>query len=249
MNGNNHRKLFELLAIEKDLSSRTTESAKETTSRFSNADNFLGITTHFAKLLEDQPDFQDEYKPLSGNVDYALGEYLEHLGLYIDTTIEKESANTTAFSDVILEGEKFLENWSATALLNLESRLDELHKVYSAIPTLPDSEIWTFDSAKGCYVSQNRKQLRTVKTQKAIVLYEATKEHPAQVQLVSTDVPAYEVERTLYSGMLTLSDKKSRIDRIEKLQRAVKQARQRANTVETQPKEVAKKIFDYINGK
>jgi len=249
MNNNHSRKLFELLAIEKDLLSRTTEAAKEITSRFSTPESFLGITTHFAKILEDQPNVQDEYKPLPGNVDSALSEYLENTGLYIDTTIEKETANTTAFSDVVLDGEVFLEKWSATALLNLESRLEELHKVYLTIPTLPDSENWTWDETKGCWVSGNRKQIRTVKTQKTIVLYDATKEHPAQVQLVSTDVPAYEVERTLYSGMLTVSDKKKRIERIERLQRAVKQARQRANTVETQENKVSGKIFSYINGK
>lgn len=246
---NGTRKLFELLAIEKDLSSKTSESAKEILSRFSNADNFLGISTHFAKILEDQPNFQDEVKPLPGNVDASLEEYLENLGLYLDVAIEKETANTTAFSDVVLDGQVFLEKWSATALLNLESRLEELHKIYSAIPVLPDSETWTYDDTRGCFVSGNRKQIRTVKTQKTVVLYEATKEHPAQVQLVSTDVPAYEVERVLYSGMLTVSDKKKRIERIEKLQRAVKQARQRANTVETEKKEISKKIFEYINGK
>lgn len=243
------RKLFELLAVEKDLLNKTVESAKEILSRFSNQDNFLGITTHFAKLLEDQPNLQDEFKPLPGNVDSALDEYLNNAGQYIDVTIEKETANTTAFADVVLDGAIFLEKWSATALLNLESRLDELHKVYSAIPTLPDSEVWTFDSGKDSFVSGNRKQIRTAKVAKTIVLYDATKEHPAQVQLVSTDVPAYEVERVVYSGMVTVADKKKRIERIEKLQRAVKQARQRANTVETSENKISDKIFGYINGK
>ena len=81
------------------------------------------------------------------------------------------------------------------------------------------------------------------------MLYDATKEHPAQVQLINADVPAYEVERVIYSGMLTISDKKKRIERIERLQRAVKQARQRANTVETSANSVAEKVFSYINGK
>lgn len=248
MTNGHPKKLFELLAIEKDLLSRTTEMAKETLSRFANPDNFYGMTTHYAKLLEDQPNLQDEFKPLAGNVDSALSEYLENAGLYIDTTIEKETANTTAFSDVVLDGNVFLPNWSATSLLNLESRLDEIHKIYSAIPTLSDSEVWTFDGTKDCFVSGNRKQIRTVKTQKTVVLYDATKEHPAQVQLVSTDAPAYEVERVIYSGMITVADKKRRLERIEKLQRAVKQARQRANTVETHANEVASKIFEYING-
>lgn len=249
MNKNGSRKLFELLAVEKDLFTRTTDAAKETIARFSNAENFFGITNHFVKLLEDQVDLQDEYKPLPGNVDSSLNEYLESAGTYIDITIEKETANTTAFADVVLDGTMFLEKWSATALLNLESRLDEIHKVYSAIPTLPEGETWTFDQSKDCYVSGNRKQIRTVKTQKAMILYEATKEHPAQVQLISSDVPAYEIERVVYSGMLTVSEKKKRLERIERLQRAVKQARQRANTVETEAKEVSRKIFDYINGK
>lgn len=243
------RKLFEVLAVEKDLMNQNAEALKKATARFANNENFLGFTRHFAKLLEDQPNLQDEKKDLPGVVDGELAEYLKSAGNYINITIEKENANTSAFADVVLNGETFLEHWSATALLNLEARLDELHKVFSAIPTLIEGERWTLDETRGYFVSDKRSQIRTIKTQKPIVLYEATKEHPAQVQLASLDVPSYEIEQVVYSGMLTISDKKARLERIEALQRAVKQARQRANTVETQPKEVAQKIFDFINGK
>lgn len=243
------RKLFEILAIEKDLLNQTAEAAKQTVQRFGNTESFLGVTNVVVKLQEDLPDEPSQSKTLPGNVEGALSEYLQRAGRYLDVTIEKENSNTAAFADVILDGETFLERWSATALLNLEARLEELHKVYSAIPTLLDGEDWTFDTSRDCFVSGKREQIRNTKTQKVIVLYEATKEHPAQTQLVSLDLPAYKVERVIYSGALTLADKKARLDRIEALTRAVKQARQRANTVETQPKEVAVKIFKYINGK
>lgn len=241
-------KLFELLAVEKDLATKAKATLSNTQSVFSSPDNFLGFTTKFSKLVEDKLDLQDENRPLPNNVDAQLDIVENDISNYINTTLAKEMANTSAFESVEIDGEKFFEDMSATALLSLETKLDELHKLYSVIPTLPLGAKWNNDSSLDCFVSADRKQIRTEKTSKVIVLYEATKEHPAQTQLVTTDIPAYEVERTVYAGMLTAADKRLRLERLEKLQQAVKKARQRANTVEVENKDFASKIFKYING-
>jgi hypothetical protein len=168
-------------------------------------------------------------------------------GDYVDVTVQKEVTNTTAFANVTLGDATFLTGLSATALLNLESRLSELEDVYKAIPTLDTTERWKFDKDAGCYVSDVRSSHRMKKVPKVLTLAPATVEHPAQAQVYSEDIPAYLVEKVMYSGMITPSHKQECLDRIAKLAAATKQARQRANDTEIKPVKVADKIFAYIN--
>ncbi len=244
------KKLFEFLAVEKDLSTKATNTVKEVSKLFEKVDNFLGMNTSYEALVEGKPVLPDEKHELAHVVEDSLQEIQEAVGAYVDAAVQKEMANTNAFADVIVDGTKFFEHMSATALLNLEARLEELHKLYSTIPVLPQGQAWKQDANLGHFVSEERKQLRTEKVNEVIVLYDATPEHPAQTQLVSVDKPAYEIRRTIYAGAMTLPEKKERIVRIEKLQQAVKQARQRANTVEVEAAEsYATKLFGFIDGK
>jgi hypothetical protein len=129
----------------------------------------------------------------------------------------------------------------------LESRLEDLKKVYEAIPTLDPSERWEFDETRGCFASDLRIAYRTAKVPKAFVASEATKEHPAQVQVFNEDVPTHRRETQVYSGSLTIAEKRSRIERIKVLIRLVKKSRQRANDIEVNDLDIADKIFEYIN--
>jgi len=239
-------KLYELLAIEADLRNTADVNAKEARSLFGTEDNFLGVIRNFDKLLESEPDAPPERKELPNTVLAILAGIELAVGDFIDVTISKEMSNVGASATVEIGDVEW--ELSATALLNLESRLDEIKRVYSTIPTLPLNQKWSFDEQKGCFVSEQREQLRTIKRAKSHVLYDATKEHPAQVELVNVDIPAYNIETTVFSGMVTASHKEECLERIDDLRRRIKQARQRANSVEAKGVCVAKDIFDFING-
>ena len=47
---------------------------------------------------------------------------------------------------------------------------------------------WSVDPGTGLYKTDNTLTQRTKKVQRPITLYEATKEHPAQTQLITEDV-------------------------------------------------------------
>lgn len=237
-------KLYELLAVEGDLRSKAEDKVKEVKSLFSSEDPFLGIVRHYNKLLESEPDLPNESKQLPHTVDEVLQALNQAVGDYINVTIGKEVSNADATAEVEINGK--IVTLTATALLNLESRLDEIKKVYAAIPTLSLAEKWTYDDQKGCYVSEKKEQLRTVKTSKTIVLYEATKEHPAQVQLVNVDLPAYKIESMLFNGMIPETKKRLWLQRIDALKNNIKQARQRANSVDAITTDVADEIFLHI---
>jgi len=244
------KKLFEYLAIEKDVSKTSQEAiSKAMEAFFAPEEMLLGFDVEAVKIREDMPEIQGEHKPLPTTVAEILKSLVDKVGAFIDVTANKENANRTAASDVMIDNQVFLQEWGATALLNLESRLDDLLKIYEAIPTLSFSYDWEWDGSKGCWVSDKRKQIRNVKTTDVIVKYDATKEHPAQTELVTLDRPAYNIEKVMYSGAVPLTEKEEWISRIKKLKNAVTQARQRANTVEVTERNVADKIFDYIHSK
>jgi hypothetical protein len=87
---------------------------------------------------------------------------------------------------------------------------------------------------------------RTKKVQKPIVLYDATKEHPAQTQLITEDVVVGYWDTVKHSGALPAPRKKELMSRIEKLSQALKFAREKANAADAETVSVGKPIFDYL---
>jgi len=239
-------KLYELLAVESDLRQQANEELKRVKEMFAQGGvRFVGQTISFHPVQEGADEVPDEYTELASTVDDELELLAGVFGNYLNVTIQKEVANTNTEAES--EEFDFLNGLPAPALLNLESRLEDLKKVYELIPTLDPSERWEFDNQRGCFVSDLRVAFRTAKVPKSFVAYEATKEHPAQVQVFNEDVPTHRRETMIYSGALTVADKRDRLERISILISQVKKARQRANDVEITPDELADRIFGYIN--
>lgn len=83
--------------------------------------------------------------------------------------------------------------------------------------------------------------------QKPIVLYAATPEHPAQTQLITEDVLAGYWSTVKQSGAMPATEKLALLERIDKLLRAVKDAREAANMIdEVKVPDVGAAIFNYL---
>jgi hypothetical protein len=92
-------------------------------------------------------------------------------------------------------------------------------------------------------------EVRSVKTKKipqAFVRAAATKEHPAQVDLVAEDVIIGYWKTIKMSGALPAKRIADVLERITKLQAAVKIAREEANTIQTDKCEIGKAVFAYL---
>lgn len=241
-------KLHELLAVEPDLKAAATRTVNDVIALFKEgADRLVGQIRVYRPLEEGGDDFADEIKELGTTVDGELAGFAKSMAKWMDAAIQKEVTNTNTVADVELNGVT-IGKLPAPALLNLEARLQEIRRVYSTIPTLDPAERWTYNEKDGEFVSETRVSYRTQKVPKAIVMYEATEEHPAQVQPYTEDIRVGEWETTIRTGMLTKIDKQRRLERIDALARAVKQARQRANDIDATKIEVGEEIFKFING-
>jgi hypothetical protein len=108
------------------------------------------------------------------------------------------------------------------------------------------AEDWAKHDGAGLFRTAPIATHRTKKVQKPIVLYDATKEHPAQTQLITEDVVVGYWDTVKHSGALPAPRKKELISRIEKLSQAVKFAREKANAADAETVTVGKPIFDYL---
>jgi hypothetical protein len=93
--------------------------------------------------------------------------------------------------------------------------------------------------------------MQTIKTKKIPrnhVKAEATEKHPAQVEVYYEDVVVGTWRTIKFSGALPASRVNELLNRVEKLQEAVKFAREEANNLEVTEPKVGAKVFQYLFG-
>ena len=244
-------KLHELLAVEADLENTAKKILKETIKVFKEKGVlFLKIikeTKMFDENVDDPPiEEQEMTTTVKDRLDYTWG----HFAKYLDAIGQKEKTNQVAFADLIVGDAVIAKDVPATLLLGLESRLKIMRDLYDEIPTVPSGGRWVPAQDIGENVLYNEIVENRFKTAKTIihkVLYEATKEHPAQIDKWDENVNVGQISIKTWSGMITPKQKADRIKKIDDLLRATKKARQRANNTEVVKLQIGKAIFDYMN--
>ena len=245
-------KLHELLAVEGDLSNTADKVIAEAVNTFTKKNEHFMGQVRSVVMFDDSRSGENatEEKALVTTVQKKLDYVSGMVSKYWDAILRKEQTNQKATADLIFDGEVVYAALPATFLLGMESRLKKLRVIYEAIPTLNPNAVWELDTAagEGIYRSPTTANMRTEKTVKHKILYEATKEHPAQIEKWNEDVPIGRIESTVVSGMFTPAEKSRVIGRIDQLIRAVKQARQRANDTKVENTEIGAKLFELIHG-
>lgn len=245
------KKLYEILAVEGDLEGVYKKTLEKTSKVFTDEVNmFFGAVRTVEWFEEGHPPQPAEYQELTKTVSGELLQQKKAVIRYFDVWLQKERTNQEAFADIIIEGNVIVHNLPATFLLGLENRLRKIKDVYMKIPTLPPSVKWEEDTTKGkgIYRRVNPEEvLKTEKIFKVQVLYEATKEHPAQVDKISETKSIGIKRKEVWTSVLAPAEKISLIEKINKLLLAVKQARQRANSATVVGDTVGEELFDYIN--
>jgi hypothetical protein len=245
-------KLHELLAVESDLEGKTKRLMNEGKKVFSDKPAlFMGAVRVYKPFIEDGVDYPEEHQALTTTVNEKLEYINKEVIRYWDALLQKEVTNQNAIASIIIDGKIIGEDLPATFLLGLEKRLRRLREVYESIPTLAVGTEWKKDEAKGegiWVIAHPEETLKTVRTVKSKVLYEATDHHPAQIDKWEENESVGKYTKTIWSGMISPAKKSKYLERIDKLIQAVKKARQRANSTDVVNKQVAKNLIDYING-
>jgi hypothetical protein len=245
--------LHELLAVESDLDGAHKKILEETIVTFTKkSERFIGQLRELIMFEEDGIEYPEEYKALDTTVKAKL-DYMQKTEIrYFNAMLQKEATNQTAVADLIVDNVVIAAGLPATFLLGMETRLKHLRGVYDKIPTLQPGIDWELDLSQGDNIYKTTKPAEKLKTETVIepvVLYEATKEHPANVKESSRVKTVGKYRTTSWSGMITPAEKSILLGKVDKLIRAFKQARQRANTSEVVKKSIGKELFAFIDSK
>lgn len=245
-------KLHELLAVESDLEGTYKGILEETETQFTkHPERYWGQHQRVEFLNEGNPEEADVHKEMDDTVNSKLEYSAGHITRYLDAVLQKETTNQTAKADLVVDGVTIASGVPATFLLGLETKLKNIRRMYAAIPTLQPGIAWELDEKQGKDIykmTHPEEKFRTQKVTKNHILYEATKEHPAQVETYTVDEKIARVITDKWCGMITPAKKSELLGRFDKLLRAVKKARQRANSVEVVDAEIGENLFKYING-
>ena len=211
------------------------------------SDRLSGISRTYAPVDEDGEVFAPENRTVQVHAKDVIKIVEKHLGDFFNVVATQDYGNTNATADIMLGDVVLVPNVPVTVLLFLEKQLTDLRTFAISLPTLSNDRVWEQDSAKNCWVTQPEKTLKTQKKAEVIVKYEATKEHPAQTEMIQVDKTIGHWTTTHMSGALSEEYRNGVIEKIEKLQDAVKIAREKANSAEvTFQSQFANPILDYV---
>jgi hypothetical protein len=241
------KKLHEAIAQRKGEIGRNKARLTDAYQGFQKPTIFNGFVKTYKPVDADGEQLPGENKRVQRNVSANLNSIRESLNTLWDVHSSVERGNCDARGDIVVNGETILADVPVTSLLFFENQLTDLRTTVEKIPTLSPDFIWTKDENDGLYKTDVVTTHRNVKSQRAIVLYDATPDHPAQTSLIEEPKLAGYWHGVQHSIAAPATEKAALLSRVETLLDAVKAARARANsseapTVDTSP------ILNYIFG-
>lgn len=251
-------KLHEILAAEKTATNTRDQLTKDTENKFAKGENYFTGFTKVLEMLGDNPankaieDAARQDKALPTTVVTTLDYYLNQWSRTEDVLFQKNLTNTTALADLEFRGVVIAASVPVDELMGLETRLSDLRKLATQIPTLDASREWAVDAdaqQAGTWKAVNAQI--TTKTEKKVtpvILYPATDKHPAQIEKVTEDVPVGKFTLNVISGATTAIQKANVLAILDDLIIEAKKARTRANNVDVQVVKIGKTISDLILG-
>ncbi len=241
-------KLNQIIAVEKGIKSKSFQELTEAHHAVQKAALLSGIS----RTYQPKDDEGEQLPPESTRVQLSAQEILRSVAASLtrlfDVTVSKDATNCVAKADVTVDGETLLSDVPVTYLLFMEKQLTDMHTFVRKLPVLDAAESWTYNESADSWATDPVRTVRTKKVPRNHVKADATDKHPAQVEVYYEDIPVGYWTTVKFSGALPARRISEILERVEKLQRAVKFAREEANSAEAVDRHVGGKVFDYLFG-
>ena len=241
-------KLNQIIALEKGVKSRAYANLTEAHQQLQKTALLAGIS----RTYKPRDDEGERYPPESTRVQVRAEEVIRRtagiLGELFDVVATKDWANCSARADVVVDGKTLLEKVPVTYLLFLEKQLNDLHTFVQKLPVLDPAESWHPDPTQDCWASDPAETSKTKKVPRNHVKAEATEKHPAQVEVYHEDIVVGYWKTVKFSGAVPAARVRELTERVEKLQRAVKMAREEANSAPAEKVQTGDRVFGYLFG-
>lgn len=241
-------KLCQILAVEKGAKAKKEQVLTEAYHQAQKGELFKGIVKTYQPAAEDGDELPGEETKVQKTAQDLINAATGVLTDLFDITLAKDKANAEAKEDVVVAGQTILAQVPVTYLLFLEKQLVDVRTFVSKLPTLDPSEEWSRDPNVNAYASKPSRTVRTKKVFVPITLAPATDKHPAQIKESFEDQKAGIWTTIKFSGALPAATVAELLTRVEKLQRAVKFAREACNLHPVEQEPAGKKVFHFLFG-
>jgi hypothetical protein len=239
-------RLNQIIAVEKGVKSRSFSELTDAHHSLQKPTLLAGISRTYRPKDEEGERLPPESTRVQVKTEDVIRKTVTTLARLFDVTATKDWANSVARADVVVDGQPILTDVPVTYLLFLEKQLVDLHTFVRKLPVLDPSESWAFDPSADCWATEPVETVRTKKIPRNHVKAEATEKHPAQVEVYYEDVPVGYWRTVKFSGAVAATRVNELLERVEKLQQAVKFAREEANSTEVTDVRAGDKVLNYL---
>jgi hypothetical protein len=240
-------KLNQVIAVLQTVKANATKAKTAVYHLIQKTALFQGISRNFQPVDEDGFVYPPENQALQMRAEELLTQFEQACTELFNLSATQDWSNSQAKADIVVDGTTILREVPVSYLLFLEKQLTDIKTFISSLPVLDNSETWVYDQQQECFATEPKFTTKTKKIMKPVVLYEATKEHPAQVKESFEDVPEGTWRTVKFSGAISQARQNELLRRIDKLTQEVIFAREQANSLEvTQQNQVARSIFGYL---
>lgn len=241
-------KLHEVVAV---ATGKKSEVQKFVTSGYHDLQKpelFDGLRKTYHPIDEGGEQLPPESKNPQLDLNKIIRDSRETWSEFFDVAATVDAGNQKAKADVIVDGVTAAKDVAVPTLLFLEKQLGDVKAFIEKLPTPDRAERWSYDASAGMLTTEPVKTGRTKKIQKALVLYPATPEHPAQTQLITEDVLAGYWTTIKYTNKIAADKKAAALARVGKLIDAVKVAREQANTTSIEKVRIGDSLLGFVFG-
>lgn len=238
--------LAQLLAVEKGVKSRTASAITGLYHLAQKPVLWSGITRTYTRRDDEGDRLPSESTLVQHTATAHLAAAQRELSRLIDVVAAKDAANREAAADVVVDGDIIITAVPATTLLFLEKQLTDLRTFVDSIPILDPASTWDRDQSAGVWTTPPAQTTRSTKVPRNHVKYEATVQHPAQVDVFTEDVIVGTWTTRKLAGGLPSAEKAALLARVDALGDAVKVAREDANRQLVTDVHLARPIFEYL---
>jgi hypothetical protein len=238
--------LNKIVAVEKGAKERFNRRISDLYKQVQKPALFQGMDRTYQPATDDGQQLPPERQLIEARVDVVLEDLAEIVANFYDVIATKDHGNTIAKADVVVDGKVLVKDASVPFLLFLEKELVSLRSFIKELPILSVSEEWTWNDDATVFVATPVQTHKTKKVLKAVTLYEATPEHPAQVEKFTEDEIVGFWTAIKSSAAVTAKRRSELEARVNVVLEAVKQAREEANMTEVPQQHVGAAIFKAI---
>lgn len=239
-------KLCQIIALEKGIKSRTCEVISKIHQDLLKSTLLAGIARSYTPKDDDGERLPPENTRVQLRAHEAVRQFQGAMVDLFDVVSTKDWGNCAARADIVVDGNVLVKDAPVTYMLFVEKQLIDVHTFVKKLPVLDPSEDWEQNAAQDCWASQPTITNRTKKVPKNHVKAEATERHPAQVEVYHEDQVVGTWRTVKFSGALPAAQVRMMLERVEKLQKAVKIAREEANSGAADQVRTGDKILGYI---